>query len=439
MEHPEDMNAGLQVLRSSRAPRAEGAKQPYKAETDITIRLWTPAQLRPRASEISWKTDSNLVCLITDVVIAAEGAPLYGLRSGMSAHFNNAVQALKAAKSIERAVTEFSRRRPEDCFGAAIAVHRPVELRPFLEGDPGAASPAFSLLRQAQPGQILVGRETYDHLSDLPGLQFRFLDADTNPVASGDAELLWTSPQTYALFASHLQEALQRQPIPNDQDLPVAVEENRAQPPRTKSSSVRTGGFSTTKLSAYDVPEAEPSWMASHRLLVSLGAVAVLALATVYAIPALHKRPETGNAPVNNNLPVNGKSINNNINSNSNNNDIPQPAKPAVLPNDAVSAVPHPLQPAKVAAAAASPIRKPEAPKTISSASAPVEVKPLAEYEGFTARDVPLLLRKAEADAGAGDYDSSRHEYDIILHLEPGNQAAKVGLSRVNLSVDHNH
>ncbi|MGB8580076.1 MAG: hypothetical protein WCD47_04595 [Candidatus Sulfotelmatobacter sp.] len=165
----------------------------------------------------------------------------------------------------------------------------------------------------------------------------------------------------------------------------------------------------------------------------SLGAAAVLVLATVYAIPALHKRPETVNAPVNNNLPVNGKMVNNNIN------DAPQPAKPAVLQNDAVSPAPHPMQPAKVATAAASLGRKPEAPKTVPPASAPVEVKPLAEYEGFTARDVPLLLRKAEADAGAGDYDSSRHEYDIILHLEPGNQAAKAGLSRVNLSVDRNH
>jgi hypothetical protein len=428
MQHPEDMNAGLQVLRSSRDTKAGSAnRQPYKAETDISIRLWTPAQLRPRSPELSWNTDSNLVCLIADVVTAAQGTPLQELHTGMSAHFNNAVQALKAAKSIERAITEFSRRRPEDCFGAAIAVHRPVELRPFLEGDASPASPAFSLLRQAQPGQILVSRETYDHLRDLPGLQFRFLDTDTDQVAGGDAELLWTSPQAYALFTTHLQKALQGQPVSNDQDLFVAIEENRAQPPRTKSSALRMGGFSTAKLSAFDVPENEPSWMASHRLLVALAAVVVLALATLYALPTLRKRPATVNAPVNTNLPVN---------SNSNSNDATQSAKPAAQPNNAISPVPHPVQPAKIVPAAT---RKPEAPKTIPSATAPVEVKPLAEYEGFTARDVPLLLRKAEADAGAGDYDSSRHEYDIILHLEPGNQAAKSGLSRVNLSVDHNH
>jgi hypothetical protein len=64
------------------------------------------------------------------------------------------------------------------------------------------------------------------------------------------------------------------------------------------------------------------------------------------------------------------------------------------------------------------------------------EAKPVAEYAGFTARDVPLLLKKAESDAGAGDYAASRREYDIILHLEPGNLAARTGMSRVNLSVD---
>ena len=421
------MNAGSQVLRSGREIKAEGAsRQPYSVAADISIRLWTPAQLGSNPASISWKTQTNLVFMIADVVSANHGIPADELRSGMSAHFNGATRALKAAKSIERTIMEFSKQRPDDCLGAAIAVHRPIELRPFLEGDPGPVSPAFALLRQAQPGQILVSRETYDHLRDLPGLQFQSLSGDAT---SGDSELLWTSPETYAHFASRLQEAVRRQPISYEQVHVAAAEENPAfQPPETKSSEFRPAAFSTAKLSALDPDESEVSWMASHRLLVSLAAVGILALATVYALPALHKSAPAVNSSVKSNSAVKS-------------NDMQQASKqeePAS--NDTPVAVKTP-EAAKIMPAVADTMRKPEprkpeAPKIVQSPPKPAEAKPVAEYAGFSARDIPLLLKKAESDAGAGDYAASRREYDIILHLEPGNLAARTGMSRVNLSVD---
>jgi hypothetical protein len=410
------MNAGSQVLRSGRELKAEGAsRQPYSAAADISIRLWTRAQLGSNSASISWKTQTNFVSMIADVVSANQGIPADELRSGMSAHFNGATQALKAAKSIERTIMEFSKQRPDDCLGAAIAVHRPIELRPFLEGDPGPVSPAFSLLRQAQPGQILVSRETYDHLRDLPGLQFQSLRGDAT---SGDSELLWTSPETYAYLASRLQEAIRRQPISYEQVPVAAAEENPAfQPPETKWSEFRPAAFSTSKLSALDPDENEVSWMASHRLLVSLAAVGILALATLYALPALHK-----SAPA--------------VNSSVNSNDLQQASKQEEPPNNVPAVAAQAPGAAKITPAVADTVRKPEAPKIVQSPPKPAEAKPVAEYAGFTGRDVPLLLKKAESDAGAGDYAASRREYDIILHLEPGNLAARTGMSRVNLSVD---
>ena len=65
--------------------------------------------------------------------------------------------------------------------------------------------------------------------------------------------------------------------------------------------------------------------------------------------------------------------------------------------------------------------------------SKPAENQGADVYEGFSAKDIPMLLKKANGDLGSGRYEDADYEYGIVLKLQPNNPDALLGRHRLTL------
>jgi hypothetical protein len=412
--------------------------------TDIVVRLWGPQRSERRAS-LSWKTDSVLVYMIADLVGASRGRIAEESPEIMGAHFAGSRQAIVAAKRIQTSMLEFLACRPGERVGAAILLYRPTTNT--SDSTSFSAEAAQQALRQGKPGQILLAENISELLRSLPGVEFRTVPALSTGIGDRQTELtefVWTTPERIALF----EDSLGDESEPQSGDAPplgatVIVHStvtrrgpnSKAVPPPAvapESEEFRSNGSAVLSVEEF----ASQSFFTRTRVI--LGVVSLVLVAALIAV--LNRPAHVSKLPI----PVQQDQASTT--------EIPekQPAvrtEPDVAPAQPESniiktetekppIVKRPIiksgSKLPLAAQPQVPDRAPvenRVKKEIQETPAPYN----EESGGVSQKDVPALLKMAQADAGAGNYDKARTEFRKILGLQRDNQDAREGLHKLDI------
>jgi len=434
---------------------------PSPDATDIVVRLWSPDRSDRRAP-LSWKTDSVLVYMIADLVGASHGRIAEESPAIMGAHFDGSRPAIIAAKRIQTSILEFLACRPGERIGSAILIYR------SRTSDPTgfSAETVQQALRQAKPGQILLAENVSHRLRDLPGVEFLAVPALTSVMGARQtelAELVWTTPERVALF----RESIGDQAEPQSDDVPlvgatVIVHSpfSRGGPTREAVPPVMSPGDVVSKDGSEaqdrdrvlkELPDSRSSSFAEGleefgerpfltRTRVILGVVALVLAAALIAV--LYRPAHVSKLPIPLQQEQTGAR------------EIPDKQPPLKTEPEAATAQSE--QKAVKTEIARPPIVKPPTPKSAAKVNMAAQLKTpdqappdkrvktekdspetpapnSDESGGVSVKDIPVLLRMAQQDAGAGRYDKARTEYRKILGLQPNNQDARDGLHKLDL------
>lgn len=429
-----------------------GGNSPADA-ADVAIRLWGPA--RPdRRLALTWKTESVLVYMIADLVSASRGRIAEESSTVLAAHFDSCRQAVVAAKRIQTAILEFLTSRPGERSGGAILIYQPR-----TADATGPSGDVVQLeLGQAKPGQILLAENVSRRLRDLPGMEFVTPPSDTSGDGpTGLTELVWTTPERVALMRESVGDGAE--PLGVDAppvgatlivnspivDSPFARRglTNEAAPPTVRTQDYvakeRPGTQSrrvtdlTQKASSSLTEELEfdqrPLFTRTRVILGAAGLVLVAALVAVLFFPTRVSKPRTPPTPQQQDQTPPTESTD-------------QKTPPAVEPQ-AKTGQPE-AETAKPVTKVPPTVTKPPADTRAKNKKETKETKPtpdtsepppppvVEESGNWSVSDIPRLLTMAGNDMGDGKYDKAQREYRIVLRLQPKNQQALDGISKIN-------
>jgi len=464
--------------------------------TDIAIRLWG-VERPDRGAPLAWKADSVLVYMIADLVGVSRGRIAEESPAVMAAHFENSRQALVAAKRVQTSILEFLDCRPGERFGGAVLIYRPRTADPagfsveMAQLALGVAKPGQILLAESVclrlrdlPGIELatvaaVSGATGDVDSGLTELVWTTAErvarlregiGDEPEPRRGDSLAVSASLIVDSPFARRgTKEVVPPVESPGDfvvkdgADSWRRTEQVASTAQRTAQSTAQGRAASSEDFHETARERAHESAGGSHaeglefeerplftRTTILLGVVALVLVGALIAVlfhpTTATKRPipppqnQTGGvestdqttAPEGGSAggPATGSATGSASGNPAGTAAEPEtkklPEEPVVVPPPVKKVVSQPRTPPK------STDTRAKNKKELVQAEPEADTS-VSEFGGLTQKDIPRLLDNAKRDAGDGNYDKARREYQAILKLQANNPDAKEGLRKLSI------
>ena len=181
---------------------ASSVSEQRESPVSFFVRLWTYGGPSEPARGLPLQQDPEIAELLCGIIAAGNGKPGVREEELFSARFDNPLQAISTAKSLQQRFLSFHRHTEPHQIVPSILIYTSK-----AEAIPGSIATApEEMLANVTSAQILVGAGVYELAKDMPGFKF-----NPQPVRqAGETfgteaiyELLWTDDSTYG----HLRQA----------------------------------------------------------------------------------------------------------------------------------------------------------------------------------------------------------------------------------------
>jgi TPR repeat len=393
--------------------------------TLLHVDLWTDMPSYDRASARSGEINvlPSALAMVGDLITAVGGEFRESSTTSISASFSEPIQAVNAARRLQRLVTGFSRASGERPLYACFTITNLKEAEAESDPDPGLLS-CIDTVKQAQSGEVLFIGGICETARSIPGLQFK-----TPAGAPLSKRPDQPSPILQLLPPEHMEGFVNEpaEPPRKEQRLPLTTASSAI--PDQPITSLPAAAVQKNPApavipqiaatSAESIPSAIPDSLSLKIkpvwAIIGVSSVAVLATILIFG-PIFKSSPKPANQPLHTSGAPTGATTSTNP--------TPSPAPPPAQPSGAIKS-----EPTKAAAKPNEPARTHPGKETATE-----EPKPPVPRGGhtvtFNQQEIDILIARADKDTGDGKYDRAIEEYNTVLSQDPSNALARRGLAK---------